>query len=134
AGRIQQVESDAVVLEGHHRRAYGDAALALDLHPVGAHAAALTLRLDLARELDRAAEQQQLLGERGLTGVGMRDDREGAPVRDLGGERAVDGVHGARSLAVNAARTQLKLPEGLARRYGVVPIQREKHAKNFGGT
>ena len=28
-------------------------------------------------------EQQQLLGERGLSGVRMRDDREGAPPGDL---------------------------------------------------
>ena len=74
------------MLEGHHRRAHGDAALALDLHPVRAHAAALAARLDLAGELDRAAEQQQLLGERGLAGVGMGDDGEGAPPGDLGRE------------------------------------------------
>ena len=35
-------------------------------------------RLHLAGEMDRAAEQQQLLGQRGLAGVGVRDDREGA--------------------------------------------------------
>jgi hypothetical protein len=32
----------------------------------------------VAGKTDRAAEQQKLLGERGLAGVGMRDDREGA--------------------------------------------------------
>jgi hypothetical protein len=57
---------------------------------------ALALRLDLARKLDRAAEQQQLLGERGLARVRMRDDREGPAARDLGGERVVERVHGAR--------------------------------------
>ena len=36
-----------------------------------------------APALDRAAEQQQLLGQRGLAGVGVRDDREGPPPGDL---------------------------------------------------
>ena len=40
--------------------------------------------LDGAGHLDRAAEQQQLLGERGLAGVGVRDDRERPPPTDLG--------------------------------------------------
>ncbi len=39
-------------------------------------------RLHRARELDGAAEQQQLLGERGLAGVGMRDDRKRAACGD----------------------------------------------------
>ena len=38
-------------------------------------------RLDLAGEMDRAAEQQQLLGQRRLAGVRVRDDREGAAAR-----------------------------------------------------
>ena len=37
--------------------------------------------LDRAGELDRAAEQQQLLGERGLAGVGVGNDGEGAATR-----------------------------------------------------
>ena len=41
------------------------------------------LRLDLAGKLDRAAEQQELLGQRGLAGVGMGDDRKRAPAPDL---------------------------------------------------
>ena len=36
-----------------------------------------------AGELDRARIQQQLLGERRLAGVGMRDDRERPPPRHL---------------------------------------------------
>ena len=36
-------------------------------------------RLDRAGEVDGAAVEQELLGERGLAGVGVRDDREGAP-------------------------------------------------------
>src|SRR4051794_28564824 len=74
------------MLEGHHRRADRDAALALDRHPVGARPTALAARLDLAGELDRAAEQQQLFGQRRLARVGVRDDRKGAPARDFVGE------------------------------------------------
>ena len=47
---------------------------------------AFALGADLSGELDRAAEQQQLFGQRGLAGVGMRDDREGAPPGNRIGE------------------------------------------------
>ena len=55
-----------------------------------------SLRLDLAGELDGAAEQQQLFGQRGLAGVRVRDDREGAAAGDrLGRSRlALMHVHG----------------------------------------
>ncbi len=39
--------------------------------------------LDGPGELDGAAEKQQLLGERGLAGVGVGDDGEGAATRDF---------------------------------------------------
>ncbi len=93
ARRVEQVEDDAVMLEGHHRRTDRDAALALDRHPVGTGPPPLAARLDLAGKLDRAAKQQQLFGQRGLAGIGVRDDREGAPARDLVGQRG----HGACS-------------------------------------
>jgi hypothetical protein len=83
ARRVQEVEYQVFELEGHHRGHDRDAALALDLHPVGAGVAALALGLDLACKIDGAAEQQQLFGQRGLAGVGMRNDREGAPARDF---------------------------------------------------
>ena len=87
ARRVQKVEHQALEFEGHHRGDDGNAALALDLHPVGTGVAALALGLDLACEIDGAAEQQQLLGQRGLAGVGMGDDRKGSPPRHFGGER-----------------------------------------------
>ena len=87
AGRIEQIEHEVVVLEGHHRGDHRDAALLLDRHPVGLGGAAVALRLDVTGELDGAAEQQELLGQRGLAGVGMRDDGEGAPALDFIGER-----------------------------------------------
>ena len=87
ARRVQQVEHQAFEFERHHRGDDGDAALALDLHPVGTGIAPLALGLDLPGEIDGAAEQQQLLGQRGLAGVRMRDDRKGPPPRHFGGER-----------------------------------------------
>ena len=44
-----------------------------------------------AGQLDRAGVQQQLLGQRRLAGVGMRDDRERAPPRDLALELGLGG-------------------------------------------
>ena len=43
-------------------------------------------RADGAGHLDRAAVEQQLLGERGLARVGVRDDGEGAAAGDLAAE------------------------------------------------
>ena len=87
ARRVEQVEDEVVVFEGHHRGDDRDAALPLDRHPVGLGRAAVALGLDVAGELDGAAEQQKLLGQRGLAGIGMRDDGEGAPALDFVGER-----------------------------------------------
>ena len=85
ARRVEQVEDAVRIFERHHRGDDGDAALLLDPHPVGPGADAVLLGLDLAGELDRAAEQQQLLGQRRLARVGMRDDGEGpAPGHRIG--------------------------------------------------
>src|SRR6266566_1250231 len=86
ARRVQEVEGEPLVLEAHHRRGDRDAALALDRHPIRAHTPPLTPRLDLARQLDRPAKQQQFLGQCGLAGVRMRNDRKGAPARNLVGK------------------------------------------------
>ena len=40
-------------------------------------------RFDLARQLDRAAKQQQFLDQSGLAGIGVRNDRKGAPAQNL---------------------------------------------------
>jgi hypothetical protein len=79
AGRVEQVHPVAVVLELEDGRADGDAALLLQLHPVGGGGALVFARGHGAGELHRAAVEQQLLGERRLAGVRVRDDRKGAP-------------------------------------------------------
>src|SRR3546814_15632260 len=52
---------------------------------VGGGVARGLARLDRTGHLDRAAEQQQLLGERGLARVRVRNDREGAAAGGFGG-------------------------------------------------
>jgi hypothetical protein len=86
ARRVEQVEGEPLMLKAHHRRGDRDAALALDRHPIRPHPPPLAARLDLARQLDRPAEQQQFLGQRGLAGVRMRNNRKGPPARNLVGQ------------------------------------------------
>jgi len=43
------------------------------------------VRLDLARQLNLPAKQQQFLGQGGLAGIRMRDDRKRPPPRYLVG-------------------------------------------------
>ena len=47
ARRVEEIEDAAAIFEGHHGGDDGDAALALDPHPVGAGLAPVALRLDL---------------------------------------------------------------------------------------
>jgi hypothetical protein len=89
---VEQVEDAVAVGELHHRTRHRNAALALHLHPVGGGELAALLGLDRAGHLDRAAEQQQLFGQRGLAGVGVGDDREGAAFGDVARERRGAGL------------------------------------------
>ena len=63
------------MLKAHHRRGDGDAALALDRHPIRARPPPVAPSFDFARQLDRAAKQQQFLGQCRLAGIRMRNDR-----------------------------------------------------------
>jgi hypothetical protein len=119
ARRIEQVEHAPVVFEGHHRGDDRNPALALDCHPVGARRPPVALGLDLAGELDRSAEQQELLGKRGLAGVRMGDDRKGSAPGDLGLWRqaglgilgsADRDIHGGLDVAVPAAPIKVVAP------------------------
>ena len=60
-------------------------------------AALLAAGLHRAGKLDRAAEQQQLLGQRGLARVGVGDDREGAAAGHFPGDQGSEFVHGSIS-------------------------------------
>ena len=79
--RVEQVERHPVALESHDRAGHGNTALLLDLHPVRPRPPRRAARLDLARQVDRPALQQQFFGQRGLTRVGVGNDGKGAAVR-----------------------------------------------------
>ncbi|TAN73200.1 MAG: hypothetical protein EPN14_09910 [Gallionella sp.] len=82
-GGVEQVDHAIVVGELHHRTGHGNTALLFDFQPVRGRVATALARLHRARHLDRAAEQQQLFGERCLARIGVGDDREGAAALNL---------------------------------------------------
>src|SRR5690606_2521627 len=97
AGGVEQVDHVFAVGELHHRGGDGDAALLLHFHPVGGGVTVGFTRLHGPGDLDRLAHQQQFLGDGGLTGVGVGDDRKRAAFGDffgLGGHggKPVDSV------------------------------------------
>ena len=79
---VEDVDAVAAVLELHDRRGDGDAALLFDLHPVGGGGPG-ALALDLARLGDGPAVEQEFFGQRGFTGVRVRDDRKGPAAGNL---------------------------------------------------
>ncbi len=91
AGGVEQVDLIAEIRELHHAGGHRDAALLLERHPVRRGMPRGAARLDRPREVDRAAVQEELLRQRRLAGVGVRNDREGASAGDqcrqrLGGQ------------------------------------------------
>ena len=115
AGRVEEVEDEPVALEAHDGGGDRDAALALDRHPVGARAPPLAARPHRARHADGAALQQQLFRQRRLAGVGMRDDREGAPRAPV---RAVRGGPRRSPESAASARSARRLSSAMFRSSG----------------
>ena len=91
AGGIEQIEDEAVMLEGHHRGRDRNPALLLDLHPVGTGAPSLAARAHRARLLDRAPAQEKLFRQRRFARIGMSDDGKGAPALGLAERRGTRG-------------------------------------------
>ena len=106
AGRVEQRHPAAVELELERRGGDRDAALLLDRHPVRGRVPARLAPAHRAGQLDRAGVQQQLLGQRGLAGVGVRNDGEGAAPRDfaleLGLQRRVGVMNRVRRGGIRA--------------------------------
>ena len=83
AGGVEQVDDAVAVFHLHDGGGDGNAALLFDFHPVAGCVARGFARLDAARNLNRAGEQQQLFGQRGFTRVGVGNDGKRAAALDL---------------------------------------------------
>ncbi len=106
---VEQIDDLALVRELHDRGGHRDAALLLQLHPVGGRVARRLAPLDRAGQLDRAAEQQQLLGQRRLAGVRVRNDGEGATLRAF----CVEVGHGNCNIGKRAGLYRIAGSQGL---------------------
>ena len=89
AGRVEQRQVMRAEVEFDRRRGHRDAALALDVHPVGDDMPIGLAAAHRAGQLDGAGVQQQFLGQRGLAGVRVGNDRERAPALDFSLERRI---------------------------------------------
>ena len=83
AGRVQNVDALALIVELQNRRGNGNTALLFNVHPVGHRMLGALLALDRTCGLDGPTVEQELFGECGFTGVGVRDDRKCAPGFDF---------------------------------------------------
>ena len=110
--RVQQVEHRLLIFKRHHRAGDRDAAFLLDLHPVGLGAPRLAPRLHPAGRMDRAAQQQQMLRQRGLAGVGMGNDGKCPPSGGFAGRglRHARGVIRPRKSAQPASLPPRRTP------------------------
>ena len=99
----QQIDHVVTVEHLHYRAGDRDTALLFNLHPVAGGVTAGFARLDRAGDLDRAREQQQLFGQRGLAGVRVGDDGKGAAAAGFGGKRQGDDPVGKGVILVAAS-------------------------------
>ena len=83
ARSVEQRHPPPVELELERRRRNRNAALLLERHPVRGRMTTIFAAADGPGELDGAGVQQQLLGQRRLAGVRMRNNREGPAPRNL---------------------------------------------------
>ena len=83
AGRVQNVDALALIVELQNRRGNGNTALLFNVHPVGHRMLGALLALDRTRGLDGPTVEQEFFGECGFTGVRVRDDRKCAPGFDF---------------------------------------------------
>ena len=78
ARRVEQRHAPPLQLEFEGRGRNGDAALLLELHPVGRRVPAIFTAPNGAGQFDGAGVKQQLFGQRGLPRIRMRNNRERA--------------------------------------------------------
>jgi hypothetical protein len=82
-GGVEKVDHMVAVAELQDGRGDGDAPLLLESHPVGRDLAAPGSGLHRSSLGHGPRIEQELLGEGGLTGVGVADDGEGPPPASL---------------------------------------------------
>ncbi len=75
-GCVEDVDLISFVVKFHHRCGHRDTALFLYIHPVGCGCLLYFIALHRSGHLYLAAEEQEFLGKRSLTGVRMRYDRK----------------------------------------------------------
>ncbi len=97
---IEQVDDGIVIRELHYRGGHRYAALLFQLHPVGSGMACRLAPLHGAGQLDRATEQQQLFGKRGLARIRMGNDCKRAASCRLG----LDTAHDKRKKGITECR------------------------------
>ena len=90
ARRVEQRQPVGAELELHRRRGHGDAAFALDVHPVRHDMPFGLAAANRAGQLDGPRVQQEFLGERGLARVRVRDDGERASALDFRAQRRTE--------------------------------------------
>ena len=83
---VEDVDLQVPVLESHHGRAHGDAALPLDFHKVGHRAFFDLVALDGPGSLDGAAKKQQFFCQGRFARVGVSDNGKSAAAVKFGDE------------------------------------------------
>ena len=86
---IEEVDDVVAVGELEDSGGDGDSALLLELHPIAGGGSLVATSGDAACELDCPAVKEELLGESGLSCVGMRDNGKRAAPRDFAGGQRV---------------------------------------------
>ena len=85
AWRVKQVNHITVIVELQYGGGHRYTALLFQFHPVARGGALVAARGDTAGQLHRSAVKEELLGQRGLARVRMRNDGKGAPPRGFAG-------------------------------------------------
>jgi hypothetical protein len=85
ARRIEQIDHVPVIGKLHDRRGHRNTALLFQRHPIRRRMPRRLAPLDGARQLNGAAEQQQLFRQRGLARVRMADDGKSPSFADFSG-------------------------------------------------
>lgn len=76
--RVEDVDFIVLIVELHDRGGDGDSALAFDFHPVGGGSLAYLVAFHSTSHLYLSAKEEEFFCERGFTGIGVRNDGEGA--------------------------------------------------------